>query len=121
MQYSLECRTLSNGRYEVCTRHRIRRDAFLRVLRASGDWLTTFIREALSGKGNSSAGVNAAAIAVSDQGKAALLTTSMTQKVLSSLFSKRRTLRKILAMRVIFSQCFQSIIQREYKNPLCNA
>ena len=89
------CRTLSNGRYEVCTRHRIRRDAFLRVLRASGDWLATFIREALSGKGNSSAGVNAAAIAVSDQGKAAVDRLDDPESFIFSLFKEKDSKKNI--------------------------
>ena len=54
MQYSWGCRILSNGRYEVCTRHRIRR-WFLRVLRSSG--ITIFARKGCQEKGNSSAGV----------------------------------------------------------------
>jgi hypothetical protein len=89
------CRTYTNGRFEVCLRHRIRRDAFLRVLRGSGDWLADFIREALSGKSNSSAGVSVAAVAVSDQGKRAVDRLDDPESFIFSLFKDQKSKKNI--------------------------
>ena len=61
-----------NGSHEVGLRYRIRRDAFLRALRASGDWLADLIREALAGKENGSMGVSVTAVALGEQGKEAI-------------------------------------------------
>ena len=68
------CKINKNGSSTVCSRHLIRRDAFKRVLSASGDWLAGFIRDAITNRnnGNSSAGTNAAVLAVSDKAKAAV-------------------------------------------------
>jgi hypothetical protein len=68
------CQKYRDGSYSVCDMHRIRRNAFLRVLSASGDWLADFIRDALNNAGNrnGSAGESAAVLAVSDRAKEAV-------------------------------------------------
>lgn len=81
------CQTHHNGSYTVCTRHRIRRDAFLRVLSASGDWLATFIRQAIQGNGNSSAGQSAAVLAVSDRAKQAVSNMTNPAQFIADLLS----------------------------------
>ena len=92
-----DCRTHTNGTYHVCIRHQIRRDAFLRVLSASGDWLADFIREALdsSKKKDRSAGVNVGAIVLGDKGKQAVDNLDDPESFIFSLFDDKKSSKNI--------------------------
>ena len=87
-----ECRIYDNGSYSVCTRHRIRRDAFLRVLSASGDWLADFILDAIHNKNNknSNAGESAAILAISERAKKAVSSMSDPAGFVLTLLSDRK-------------------------------
>ncbi len=97
------CRKYHNGSHSICEMHRIRRDAFLRVLSASGDWLAGFIRDALNnaGKRNGSVGESAAVLAVSDRAKEAVARMGNPPEFILSMLTGEGGAQKTFACELL--------------------
>ena len=104
LRIGFECRATCeciSERYSftICTRHRIRRDAFLRVLSASGDWLADFIRDALNNKSglNKDLGDSAAVLAVSDKAKKAVANMDNPSEFILSMLTDKSNAKRAFA------------------------
>ena len=92
-----KCELRRDGSYTVCPRHRIRRDAFLRVLSTSGDWLAQFIRDAISnqgGKNKDNVGESVAVLAMSERAKKSVANMNDPVDFVLSLLSDRNNAKK---------------------------